>query len=302
MGAWPPLPLSAWQDTCDTLHMWTQIVGKVKLELSPFVSQWWEVALHPSARGLTTQTIPWQSGVFAVDFDFIEHNLHIRTSSGAVKSLPLLPRTVADFYGEFMAALGALGIQVAINTMPQEVEQPIPFEQDTQHHSYDPMYANRWWRILTRCATVFERHRATFSGKNSPVQFFWGSFDLSQTRFSGKPAHPPGSGGRIMRFAEDQQNVAVGFWPGGKKLTSPAFYSYTYPEPPGFKTASVRPGPAHYDTDLGEFILLYDDIRTADAPEELLLEFLRSTYEVGASLAGWDRAALAQQIPSGLPS
>ncbi len=300
--AWPALPLEAWQDTYDTLHMWTQVVGKVKLELCPYLNEWWEVALHLTARGLTSGTIPWKDGVFAVDFDFIDHNLHIRASDGAVKSLPLLPRSVADFYGEFMAGLRALGIEVSINTTPSELEQPIPFEQDTTHAAYDPEYVTRCWRILLQSATVFERYRSSFAGKSSPVHFFWGGFDLSATRFSGKRAQPPKGAGRIMRFSEDQENIAVGFWPGGGKVQGPAFYAYTYPEPPGYKTAAVRPSAARYNAEMGEFLLMYDDVRVAAAPEQMILEFLQSTYEVGAALAGWDRQALEQRAPKGLPT
>jgi hypothetical protein len=291
---WPALPLDAWQATYDTLHMWTQIAGKVKLELCPFLNEWWEVALHLAARGLTTGPVPSTAGVFAVDFDFLDHNLYIRTSDGGVKALPLLPRAVADFYAEFMAALGTLGIDVTINTMPQEVEHPIPFEQDRQHAAYDAAYVTRWWRILTQIGTVIERYRSGFVGKSSPVQFFWGGFDLNATRFSGKPTQPPTQGGRIMRYAEDQENVAVGFWPGGDKLKEAALYSYTYPEPAGFKSASIRPSAAYYDTGLGEFVLNYEDVRRGADPEGMIMEFLQSTYEVGATLAGWDRAALEQ--------
>lgn len=277
------------------------MAGKVRLELCPFVNEWWEVALHVSARGLTTRTIPWRNGAFEIEFDFVEHNLYIRTNWGAIKALPLLPRSVADFYGEFMAALRALEIDVTINTMPQEVEQPIPFERDTQHASYDAETAHRWWRILTAVANVFEQYRARFRGKSSPVQFYWGSFDLNVARYNGKRAEPPKTGGRIMRYAEDAQNVAAGFWPGGKSITSPAFYSYTYPEPDGFKTATARPAAAHYDTNLGEFVLLYDDVRSAASPEQMILDFLESTYQAGAKLAGWDVAALEQRTPAGLP-
>jgi hypothetical protein len=290
--------LSAWQDTYDTLHMWTQIAGKLKIELCPYLNEWWEVALHLTARGITTGTIPWQDGVFEVEFDFITHNLSIRTSHGALKSLPLMARSVADFYGEFMAALRALGIKVTINTTPQEVEQPIPFERDTTHAAYDPEYVTRWWRILTRAQSVFEQYRSGFCGKSSPVNFFWGSFDLSQTRFCGRPVAPPSGANRIMRYAEDQENIAVGFWPGGKRVSGPAFYAYAYPEPPGYKTAAVRPSAAHYDAGLGEFLLLYDDVRTAASPERMILEFLQSAYEAGANLAGWDRVALEQRGPN----
>src|SRR5579884_887261 len=206
--AWPALPFDEWQATCDTLHMWTQMAGKVKLELAPFVNEWWEVALHPSARGLTTGRIPYQHGAFEIEFDFISHNLSMRSSWDTTKSLPLLSRTVADFYAEFMAALNALGIDVAINTKPQEVQNPIPFEQDTEHKTYNPEHAHRFWRILTSVANVFEQYRAHFAGKSSPVQFFWGSFDLSIARFNGKPAQPPKSGGRILRYGEDAHNIA----------------------------------------------------------------------------------------------
>jgi hypothetical protein len=299
---WAPLPLGAWKDTHDTLHMWTQMAGKIKLELAPFLNEWWEVALHLTPRGLTTMTIPWRDGAFAIEFDFLDHNLYIRTSDGTVKAQPLMARSVAEFYREFMASLGALGIDVVINTMPQEVEQPIPFEQDTTHASYDPEYVTRWWRILLRCAQVFERYRSSFSGKSSPVHFFWGSSDLAVTRFSGRPAEPPKGKGRIMRYSEDQQNASAGFWPGGPQIGQPAFYAYAYPEPDGYAKAAVRPSAARYDSVLGEFILMYDDVRTAADPEQVILDFLNSTYEAGASLGRWDRQALVQRVPKGLPS
>lgn len=300
--AWPALPLAEWQATYDTLHMWVQIAGKVKLELCPFLNEWWEVALHPSARGLTTQKIPYQHGAFEIEFDFITHNLFMRTSWDATKALPLISRPVADFYREFMASLAAIGIDVTINTMPQEIEQPIPFERDTQHATYNPEHAHRYWRMLTSVANVFEQYRARFRGKSSSVQFFWGSFDLCVTRYSGKPAEPPTTGGRIMRYAEDAQNVSAGFWPGGKHIASPAFYSYTYPEPSGFKQAKVRPAAAHYDETLGEFILSYEDVRKGAKPEQAIMDFLESTYEAGAKLAGWDIPAFRQRTPAGLPS
>ncbi len=295
--AWPELPLDAWRETCDTLHMWTQVVGKVKLELCPFLNEWWEVPLQLSARGLTTSTIPFDRGAFTIDFDFLDHNLYIRASDGGLKCLPLMPRTVADFYAECLAALGALGIDVNLNTRPQQVEHPIPFEQDHEHASYDPVFVNRWWRILTRVGVVLERYRSGFVGKSSPVQFYWGDFDLSQTRFSGKPAQPPKGANRRGRFTEDQENVTAGFWPGGAKLPEPAFYSYTYPAPAGYQTASVRPAAAYFDANLGEFVLSYDDVRRSDHPEAAILAFLQSTYEAGATLAHWDRSALEQAGP-----
>lgn len=295
--AWPALPLDAWRDTCDTLHMWTQVVGKVKLELCPFINEWWEVPLQLTARGLTTSTIPFAGGVFVIDFDFIEHNLYIRASDGVLKALPLMPRSVAEFYAEFMAALGTLGIKPNLNTKPQQFQHPIPFEQDHEHAAYDPAYVDRWWRILTRVGVVMERYRAGFSGKSSPVQFYWGDFDLSQTRFSGKPSEPPKGTNRRGRYTEDEENITAGFWPGGPKYPKPAFYSYTYPAPPGYKTATVRPDSARFDPKLGEFVLDYDDVRRSADPEELIFAFLQSTYEAGATLAHWDRAALEKRGP-----
>jgi len=297
MEIWPALPFEEWRDTCNTLHMWTQVVGKVKLKLCPFINEWWEVALQLTARGLTTSTIPFGRGVFAIDFDFLDHNLYIRSSDGGLKALPLMPRSVADFYAEFMAALGALGIEANLNTRPQQFKDPIPFEQDHQHTAYDPVYVDRWWRILTQVGGVMERYRTGFSGKSSPVQFYWGDFDLCQTRFSGKPSEPPKGANRRGRFTEDEENVTTGFWPGGAKYAKPAFYSYTYPAPPGYKTATVRPAAARFDAELGEFVLDYDDVRRSAAPEKTILDFLQSTYEAGATLAHWDRAALEKSGP-----
>lgn len=295
---WPALPFEAWKDTLETLHMETQIVGKVALELCPFLNQWWEVALAVTARGLATSLIPSPNGgAFQISFDFIDHNLAIFTSDGQKKELALMPRAVADFYRDFMTALQALGIQVKINTKPSEVENGIPFEQDTTHHSYDAEYVNRCWRILVQVTKVFQQYRSHFQGKSSPINFFWGSFDLAQARFSGKQAAPPQGAGQIARFADNAEQIASGFWPGGPSLQTPAFYSYTYPEPQGFKNASLRPAQAHYDTNLGEFILLYDDVRKSASPEQTLLEFFQSAYETGAKLAHWNTQELEQQPP-----
>jgi hypothetical protein len=295
--SWPALPLDSWRETYDTLHMWTQVVGKVKLELCPFLNEWWEVPLQLTARGLTTSTIPFTRGAFEVDFDFVDHNLYICTSDGALKALPLIPRSVADFYAEFMTALRTLGINVNLNTKPQQFKDPIPFEEDGGHAAYDPVYVNRWWSILTRVGVVMEQYRSGFVGKSSPVQFYWGDFDLCVTRFSGKPAEPPKGANRRGRFTEDQENITSGFWPGDVKLPKPAFYSYTYPAPPGFKTASVRPTAARFDAKLGEFALDYDDVRRSSAPEKMILDFLQSAYEAGTTLARWDRAALEKPGP-----
>jgi len=297
---WPALPLEAWSDTCDTLHMWVQIVGKVKLTLSPFQNEWWQVAFQPTARGLATGPIPSGDGVFEAEFDFVDHNLVLRTSDGRSKALALMPGSVSDFYHHFMSALGALGIEARINTLPVEIPNPIPFEADHEHASYDPDYVHRWWRILTRTATIMEQFRSAFVGKSSPIQFFWGSFDLTETRFSGRPAAPPPGVPRFVQLAEDQENMACGFWPGntaasGVTLGQPAFYAYSYPEPAGFKEASVRPGEARYHEKLGEFILFYEDVRHADLPERAIRDFFESSYDAAATLAHWDRLRLERR-------
>lgn len=294
---WPALPLEAWKDTRDTLHMWTQIVGKVKLELCPFLSEWWEVALYVSARGMTTSRIPYNNMIFEVNFDFIDHNLFIVTSDGRMKGMPLVTRSVADFYREFMTCLRSLGIDVTINPKPSEVQNAIPFDQDSTHASYDAEYVHRFWRTLVQITKVFEQYRTPFIGKSSPVQFFWGSFDLTETRFSGRRASPPAGADKIIRLSEIQEQISAGFWTGTAdgKIQEPAFYAYAYPEPDGLKTASVRPSSAYYDTDMGEFILKYEDVRKASSPEQAIMEFLNSTFEAGARLAHWDLNELEEK-------
>lgn len=294
---WPALPYDAWKDTVDTLHMWTQIVGKVKLELSPFLNEWWNIGFAVTARGLTTGTIPFGHRVFEMDFDFLDHRLDIHVNDSSSRSLLLAPRSVADFYHEFMAALDALGIHVKINTAPQEVENTIPFDQDRDHASYHPEYVTRWWRILVQIDRVMQRYRTTFVGKSSPVLFWWGSFDLSETRFSGRPAPEQKWPTRWMALAADQEGHSAGFWPGSEKVPEPAFYAYTYPEPPGSKEAAIQPDAAFYHPDLSEFILPYEAVRMSPVPEKLILDFFQSTYEVGATLGGWDRAALERPDP-----
>ena len=289
---WPALPLAAWQDTYATLHMWTQIVGKVRLTLSPHVNHWWATTLYVTSRGLTTSPIPYSTRTFEVLFDFIDHNLVIQTSDGATKGLGLFPRSVADFYHEFMVALRSLGIEVKIFPLPQEVPNPIPFDEDYEHASYDPAYANRFWRILVQSDRVFKQFRARFLGKCSPVHFFWGSFDLAVTRFSGRPAPERPGADRITREAYSHEVSSCGFWPGSGPIQEPAYYAYTIPEPPGLSTAALQPSSAWYSRELSEFLLRYDDVRTADNPDAVLLEFLQSAYEAGANLAGWDRATL----------
>jgi Family of unknown function (DUF5996) len=298
---WPALPWDAWNDTCETLHMWMQIVGKVKLGLAPFLNEWWQVAFHLTARGLTTGPIPFRDGVFDVEFDFVDHHLVVRTSDGRRTALALMPRSVADFYQHFMRALGALDIACRITPLPVEVPGAISFEADQVHAAYDPEYAHRWWLILTQIDGVLQQCRSSFVGKSSPIQLFWGSFDLNETRFSGRPATPPQGAPRFMQLAEDQENMACGFWPGnpsasGVTLGQPAFYAYCYPEPPDFKKASVRPGAAHYDERLGEFILLYEDARRSGDTTRALRDFLESTYDAAATLAHWDRSLLERHL------
>ncbi|HVY54851.1 MAG TPA: DUF5996 family protein [Thermodesulfobacteriota bacterium] len=295
--AWPALPLDEWKDTYATLHMWTQIAGKVRFALSPWVNHSWHVTLYVTSRGLTASPIPYGEMTFEIKFDFIDHRLLIETSHGEVKTVEMRPRSVADFYGDVMSSLHGLGMDIHIHTLPNEVADPVPFEKDEQHASYDPEYANRFWRILVQTDRVFKEFRARFIGKCSPVHFFWGSFDIAVTRFSGRTA-PPHPGGVphlpdvVAREAYSHEVSSCGFWPGGGPVPYPAYYSYAYPAPDGFKDARIRPQAAFYSTDLGEFLLPYDEVRKAENPDAVLLDFLQSTYEAAADLAKWDRAAL----------
>ena len=289
---WPALPLESWKDTCATLHMWTQIVGKVRLRLTPLVNHWWNVPLYVTARGLTTTRIPYGQRAFEVWFDFIRHELVLETTDGTRKALPLAPRSVAEFYGEFMGMLRSAGIDVKIWRMPVEIPNPIPFDQDRVHHSYDPAAVERFWRILLSVDAVFEQFRSRFIGKCSPVHFFWGSFDLAVTRFSGRRAPEKPGADTITREAYSHEVSSVGFWPGSGDVKDAAFYSYMAPEPEGLKEANVRPDAARYEKALGEFLLMYEDVRRAESPTASLLEFCQSTYEAGARLGNWDRGAL----------
>jgi hypothetical protein len=305
--AWPDLPLKAWQDTYATLHLWTQIVGKIRLALTPWVNHSWHVVLYLTASGLTTSPIPYQDRTFQIDFDFIEHRLVIRTSDGAAQTIPLQPCTVADFYRDVFAALRALDIAVAICKKPNEVAHPIPFDRDREHIAYDAEYAHRCWQALAQADRVFKAFRAGFIGKCSPVHFFWGSFDLAVTRFSGRraPEHPggvPNLPDWVVREAYSHEVSSCGFWPGNEAIPFPAFYAYAYPEPPGFPDAAVRPGQAFYSPDLKEFILPYDAVRLADSPDRLLLEFLQSTYEAAADPGHWDRPSLERNISGREPT
>lgn len=288
---WPDLPLSAWQPTCETLHMQTQIAGKVRLALAPPVNHWWQVPLYVNARGLTTSAIPYRGSAFELQFDFIAHQLELKTSFGTVASLALRPRTVAAFYREFMSMLRNAGIEVSIWRMPVEIPNPIAFDEDEVHASYDRAAVERFWRILLSTKIVFERFRSHFVGKCSPVHFFWGSFDLAVTRFSGRRAPQRQGADAITREAYSHEVSSVGFWPGAG-LGDPAFYSYAAPEPEGFPAAVVKPAAAHYDANLKEFILMYDAVRNASSPSTALMEFCESTYEAAATLGHWDREAL----------
>jgi hypothetical protein len=289
---WPSLPFEEWKETCATLHMWTQVVGKIRLAQTPLINHWWNVPLYVSARGLTTTAMPYGARSFEIEFDFIDHRLLITCSDGATKTLDLIPRSVADFYREVMAALNDLDIVVKIWTMPVEIPDPIPFEQDHQHASYDAGYANRFWQILAQADKVFTEFRARFIGKSSPVHFFWGSFDLAVTRFSGRRAPERAGADPITREAYSHEVISHGFWPGSAASPAAAFYSYTAPEPAGLSLEPVRPAAGFYSKEMSEFLLTYDDLRKENAPAEALMEFLQSTYEAGARLANWDRGSL----------
>ncbi len=290
-GQWPPLPFEEWKDTCATLHMWTQVVGKVALMLAPALNHSWSSALQVTPRGLSTRTLPHGKRSFALAFDFVEHQLVFTTSDGERTVLPLRAQTVADFYREVMATLDSLRLPVRIWPMPVEIPAPIPFDQDTEHRSYDQAYVERWWTILSQVARIFTESQTRFIGKSSPVHFFWGAFDLAVTRFSGRPA-PPRDGPAFMREAYSHEVISHGFWPGGGPMAGPAFYAYAVPEPAGLKEALVLPDGAYYDRELGEFLLPYESVRGAGSPDQAIQSFVESTYERAATLAGWDRAAL----------
>jgi hypothetical protein len=293
---WPSLPLDGWRDTYETLHMWTQIVGKIRMVQTPLVNHWWNVTLYLTARGLTTSPIPYDRRTFQIDFDFVSHELVITTSAGARRTLALAPRSVAAFFHEVMAALGDCGIVVKIGTKPLEVSDPIPFDKDDKHAAYDPEYANRCWRILSASDGVLKDFRRRYLGKVSPVHFFWGGFDLAVTRFSGREA-PPHPGNAVLpdwvnREAYSHEVSSCGFWPGSGPIQYPAYYAYAYPEPEGFSDAPVLPQSASYSADMHLFILPYDEVRQAENSEAMLLEFLQTTYEAAADRGGWDRGSL----------
>ena len=295
--AWPALPLTAWRDTAATLQLWTQIVGKLRVAQTPWLNHSWHSALYVTARGLTTSPIPHRSGVFDCEFDFVAHRLVIRTVGGCERSIALRPQSVAVFFRGVMEALEELGVPCATHRMPNEVADAVPFDRDDVHKSYDSDAANRFWRVLVQCDRVFKQFRTGFLGKASPVHFFWGSFDLAVTRFSGRraPLHPggvPNLPDAVAREAYSHEVSSAGFWPGGGAVDDAAFYSYAYPAPAGFADARIRPDAASFNAALGEFVLPYDSVRTAPDPDRALLDFLESTYEAAAGLGKWDREAL----------
>ncbi len=300
-GDWPELRLAEWADTCATLQLWTQIVGKIRLAHTPMVNHWWNVPLYVTGRGLTTSLIPHPAGGFQIDFDFIGHVLKIEACSGGTETIALRPLSVAEFYAEVMGRLGSLGLDTHIWTMPVELPDAIPFDQDHTHAAYDPEFVNRFWRILLQVDRLMKQFRAPFLGKVSPVHFFWGSFDMAVTRFSGRPApelHSDSAnvGAWVMQEAYSHEVSSCGFWPGNGGYGRAAFYSYAYPEPQGFGQTQIAPVEAFYDQDLGQFILPYDAVRQAASPDESVLQFFRTTYAAAADLGGWDRAALERGI------
>ncbi|MGH8091868.1 MAG: DUF5996 family protein [Chthoniobacterales bacterium] len=306
---WPPLPFAEWQATAETLHMWTQIVGKIRLALTPWINHSWHVTLYLTARGLTTSPIPHGFHTFEIRFDFISHELRILKSDGALRVLPLEAQSVATFYKAVMAALHELGLAAKIDLMPNEIAEPIPFDHDETHRTYDPAQANRFWRVLLQSDRVLKKFRSRFCGKCSPVHFFWGSFDLAVTRFSGRPApsHPggiPHLPDTVTREAYAQEVSSVGFWPGSVASPIPVYYSYAYPEPAGFAGAKVQPAEASYYAALREFILPYEAVRRVPSPDDALLAFAQSTYDAASLLGKWDRAALEEsklKPPAELP-
>jgi len=288
----PALAFDSWKDTLATVHMWTQVVGKVRLKLCPLVNHFWNVTFYMTARGMTTGAMPYDRGAVEVRFDFIDHKLEVETSDGRSSVVALKPQSVAEFYTKFMAAFANLGVTVKIWTTPCEIPDPTPFEKDNLHAAYDPKAVNTFWHMLVWVDQVFQEFRAGFLGKVSPVHFFWGSFDLAVTRFSGRRAPERPGADPITREAYSHEVSSAGFWPGGGDIKGPAFYSYAAPEPAGFAERKVRPAAAFYHPQMKEFLLMYDDVRTAESPKTALMEFLQSTYDAAADLGKWDRKAL----------
>jgi len=299
---WPRLDFADWSDTCATLHLWTQVVGKIRLKLAPMVNHWWQATLYVTARGLTTSAMPYRNLYVQIEFDFVDHLLLLRTSDGPVERFALAPMSVADFYNEAMRRLRSLDVDIHIWTMPSEIPDAIPFDQDRQHASYDADAAQRFWRQLVQADRLLHQFRSSFLGKCSPVHFFWGSFDMAVTRFSGRTAPAmdrgaPNVAAWVMREAYSHEVSSCGFWPGNGGFGRAAFYSYAYPEPDGFASAPVLPLSAYYDDGLKQFVLLYEAVRTAANPDQAVLDFLQTTYEACADRAGWDRKALERSQP-----
>jgi hypothetical protein len=296
-GRWPPLPVAGWRDTRDTLHLYTQVIGKIRLTREPLVNHWWNTTLYVNGRGLTTSVMPHPTGpAFEIAFDFVDHRLDITTVDGNAASLPLEDRTVAEFYETVMVMLADLGVATTIWPVPVEIPGAVPFAEDRVHGRYDPGAVHRFWLALVQIQRVTETFRARFVGKASPVHLFWGALDLAYTRFSGRPAppHPGGAancGPHVMREAYSHEVSSCGYWPGSPGEEG-AFYAYAYPEPSGYRASTVGPAGARWDDDLGEYVLPYELVRTARDPDGMLLEFLQSTYEAAATTARWDRAAL----------
>ncbi len=300
---WPAIPYEGWKDTLETLHLWTQIAGKIRLAQSPWTNHSWHVALAVTSRGLTTGATPWEHGTFEIDFDFLEHQVLIETSRGGVRTVAMKPRSVADFHEELFARLAELGPRPRIYGRPNEMEVAIPFAEDREHASYDAAAVSRFFGALSHADRLLKEFRARFIGKCSPVHFFWGGFDLAVTRFSGRPAPlhsggPPNCPARVNEEAYSHEVSSAGFWPGNPLLPQPVFYSYSYPEPDGFRASPVRPAEAAYNGDLGEFLLPYDEARKAPSPDAVVLDFLQSSYEAAANCAKWDRAALEKDLSS----
>lgn len=293
MSRWPELPYDGWRETKQTLHMYLQVVGKLRLALSPAEPQWGQVPLYVTARGLTTSPLPHRNGIFDVDVDLVDHLVSVRTEAGAVERVRLEPRSVADFYAELMAALERAGVPVEISTLAVEVPDPIPFPEDRVHATYEPEWVDRFRRVLLSADAVLKEHRARFRGKTSPVHFFWGSFDLSYTRFSGRLLDPPAAAGTIMRATHDAEQACAGFWPGDDTFREPAFFAYTWPQPAGIEAAGVEPAGAAWSTQLGEFLLPYEAVRTAPDPRGALLDFLETAYRAGAERADWPQELAA---------
>ncbi len=294
-NGWPELKWSEWEKTAETVHMWTQIVGKTRLALSPLQAHWWNVPLYVSARGLRTSAMPYGEELLEIEFDFVSHDLRFRLSTAASLNIPLRAQSVADFFAEYQRSLAALGVSVPIHPIPVELKHPIPFAEDYEHASYDAEYVHRFWRVLVHADQIFQRFSSSFIGKVSPVHFFWGSFDLAVTRFSGRRAPLRANADAITREAYSHEVISAGFWPGNGGFGEAAFYCYAAPVPAGLEAEQIEPKAARYNADLGEFILKYDDLRAETSPDEALLTFLQSSYEVAARLAKWDRGSLERQ-------